>query len=94
METYISEIDETVDLEYSTLEDTLSEMLDYFCEDLSKREGMTRPPNENDCLDEEYDFVWTTIAQRMIESEKDRLQAIGDKYLPDCDIYTSWCIEF
>jgi hypothetical protein len=76
-----------------------SEILEEFCIDLSKKDGMCRPadPNVDSFLNETcFTHIWMNGASKIIEAEHKRLEAIGFKYfrsMDDLDIETSWFIE-
>jgi len=65
-----------------------AEIVDEFCLDLQKEEGMTRAVTEEDSYDEidNVALVYTHKAQRLIENEIAVWQEIGHKYWPDGDI--------
>ena len=65
------------------MSDALSEELTEFCMALEKEDGMTRPVNEEDGADNNCHFMWTSKAQKLIDSEINRLQVIAQKYYPD-----------
>lgn len=77
-----------------------SEMLEEFCIDLSKKEGMSRAadPEVDSFLDEtRFTHIWIGDAPALIEAEQTRLYHIGEKYFGrpnlDLDIETSWFCE-
>lgn len=80
---WVEEIKEYVkdDEEYS---EYASEIMDEYCDELAKEEGMTRPTTEDD--PEEYSEMWTTKASRLIEREIQHYYVIGIKHWPDGDI--------
>lgn len=80
--------------------DRASEILEEFCIDLSKQDGMCRPADpEQDSFLEETNFthIWMNGALKIIEAEQTRLYHIGEKYFGrpniDLDIETSWFRE-
>lgn len=84
----------------SGFNDEASEMLESFCIELSKKEGMCRPadPNVDSFLEETcFTHIWQNGASKIIEAERTRLYHIGEKYFGrpnlDLDIETSWYRE-
>jgi hypothetical protein len=79
--------------------DRACEILEEFCIDLSRQDGMCRPadPNNDSFLDETcFTHIWMNGASKIIEAEQGRLYAIGRKYFGDTldlDIETSWYRE-
>jgi hypothetical protein len=80
--------------------DLASEILEEFCIDLSKKDGMCRPADpELDLFLEETCFthIWMNGASDLIRAEQTRLYHIGEKYFGqpclDLDIETSWFRE-
>jgi hypothetical protein len=71
------------------ISELLSEEFEAFLEELVKQEDMIRPINEDDGDCENFSFIWTKKACKLIESERDALREIGLKYFPDGDI----CVE-
>lgn len=65
-----------------------AEVIDEFCLDLQREEGMTRAVTEEDSYDEidNVALVYTNKAQRLIENEIAVWQSIGHKHWPDGDI--------
>lgn len=96
---WIEEIQEECDLEMSDLEDRLCEILDGYCETLSKEEGMTRPYNDEEDPEEcAGGFMWTDKASRRIDAELTRLYTIACKYhteeeMDSITIETNWYRE-
>lgn len=99
---HIQEINENCDLESTDLEDRLCEILDDFCESLSKEEGMVRPTEEDDYLGDyertDIPFMWTDKAARLIDEEINRVHLIASKYYNEkemllMNIYTNWYCE-
>lgn len=95
----IPELDIEVE-DISEFNDRASEILESFCIDLSKQEGMCRPADpEYDSFLEETCFthIWMNGASKFIEAERTRLYHIGEKYFgrpnPALDIETSWYRE-
>lgn len=93
---------EELDIEVEDVDDfndRACEMLDEFCIDLSKKDGMCRPadPEIDSFLDETcFTHIWQNGAGKIIEAEQSRLYAIGEKYFGktlDLDIETSWFRE-
>lgn len=95
----IPELDIEVE-DVSEFNDEASEILEDFCIDLSKKEGMCRPANpEVDSFLDETNFthIWQNGASKLIEAERTRLYHIGEKYFgrsnTDLDIETNWYRE-
>lgn len=93
---------EELDIEVEDIDDfndRACEMLEEFCIDLSKKDGMCRPadPEIDSFLDETgFTIVWQNGASKTIEAEIKRLYSIGEKYFGitnDLDIQTSWFCE-
>jgi hypothetical protein len=92
-----------LDIEVEDVEDfnsEASEILEQFCIDLSKKEGMCRAadPNIDSFLDETcFTHIWINGASKLIEAERTRLYHIGEKYFGrpclELDIETSWFRE-
>lgn len=84
----------------SDFNDEASELLESFCIELSKKEGMCRPadPNVDSFLEETcFTHIWMNGASKIIETERTRLYHIGEKYFGrqnlHLDIETSWYRE-
>lgn len=95
----IPELDIEVE-DISEFNDRASEILEEFCIDLSKKDGMSRAPDPevDSFLDETcFTLIWINDAPKLIEAEQTRLYHIGEKYFGrpnlDLDIETSWFRE-
>lgn len=95
----IIELDIEVE-DISEFNDRASEILEDFCIDLSRKDGMCRPADsEVDSFLEETGFthIWQNGASALIRAEQTRLYHIGEKYFGrpnlDLDIETSWFRE-
>lgn len=80
--------------------DEASEILEQFCFELSKKEGMCRPadPEYDSFLSETcFTHIWINGASDLIRAEQTRLYHIGEKYFGrpnlELDIETSWFRE-
>lgn len=80
--------------------DRASDILEEFCIDLSKKDGMCRPadPGIDSFLDETcFTHIWMNGASALIGVEQARLYRIGEKYFGrhnlDLNIETSWFRE-
>lgn len=58
------------------------EELTLFCEDLQEK-GMYRPITEDDSVGDDWAFIWSDEASKLIHAEIDRLYSIGRKYFGD-----------
>jgi hypothetical protein len=95
----IPELDIEVE-DVSDFNDEASEILEAFCIDLSKKDGMCRPagPMQDLFLAETcFTHIWMNGASKLIETERTRLHLIGEKYFGqnnlELDIETSWFRE-
>jgi hypothetical protein len=84
----------------SEFNDRASEILEDFCIELSKKDGMCRPadPRVDSFLEETcFTHIWMNGASAIIKAEQTRLYHIGEKYFgrPNLklDIETSWFRE-
>lgn len=60
-----------------------TEMLHCMIERVQELPWSTRRPNEDDPVDDDFSFMWTRRAIRLIEDYKSRLYRVGDKYFPN-----------
>lgn len=76
-----------------------SELLEEFCIDLSRKDGMCRPadPDIDSFLEETcFTHIWQNAASKIITAEQNRLLSIGIKYFGmtnDLEIETRWFRE-
>lgn len=94
---------EELNIEVEDIEDfnsRASELLEEFCIDLSKQDGMCRPadPEQDSFLEETcFTHIWMNGASDLIRAEQTRLYHIGEKYFGrpniELDIETSWFRE-
>lgn len=62
--------------------DAAGEELTVFCEELEAK-GMYRAITDEDSVGEDWSFIWSDAAAKLIHREIDRLYAIGRKYFGD-----------
>lgn len=94
---------EELNIEVEYIEDfnsRASEILEEFCIDLIKKDGMCRAadPGIDSFLEETcFTHIWMNGASDLIRAEQTRLYHIGEKYFGrpnlDLDIETSWFRE-
>ncbi len=91
----IEEFDTEVE-DISDMNDLLCEQLDCFCQYLEKDKSMQRQPTEDDIDCDDWAFIWTSKACKLIEGEISNLYAIAVKYFgedDDIEIKSSHFIE-
>ena len=86
---HIEEINEDCE-DISDYEDRAIEILDEYCTQLQKEEGMTISIEEADKQELNYEeswaYLWSDKAGKLINAEMDRLYSIAEKYYPNEDI--------
>lgn len=77
---------EWVEDEYEYSE-SAAEIVDMLCQSLEEQEGMTIPADQYDGpVMDNWAYVWTDKAQKLIDYEVSIWEDIGYKYWPDGDI--------
>ncbi len=86
---WIEELQQEIE-DADEIQDVLREHLDNYCDALEKEPGMTMTLEEADeldiCYEENWKFIWTDKASKLIDAETHRLWDIGQKYYSGEDI--------
>ena len=62
----------------------ITEIIDEYLEDFKEREGLTRPPEEEDIIDlGEVEFMYTQKGMRLYDSACKKLVNLGKKSFPE-----------
>lgn len=75
--------------------DYANDIWESYLETFTKDNGLIRDITEDDCISEDWSFLYTNRGQYLAEKMRDKLIEVGQAHFPDDDIdlFTSYYLE-